>query len=261
MSEFNTFTITQPFLGAPLQFYPQHGSLELDFLIDAYVPGTAVLSEKFASVTIDFYNNATVDINTGALVKHYTVFDDAMLFDETLDWSMDSGNTMWGSDMSSGTLSLEQSPEQFLSNDFNDFDLFAGHGASGFDSPLMFTQSPASTSSPASSSFSSVNYGGGVSSSVAPTPRQSVSSGRVTKKSAAKKESKRVVDEVRLPGFSIMTKDGVDVTNSAGRGTKTKEQREHAHLMRIMKACDACKKKKVRVSFHVITSSSLLETM
>ena len=45
-----------------------------------------------------------------------------------------------------------------------------------------------------------------------------------------------------------MTKDGIDVTNSAGRGTKTKEQREHAHLMRIMKACDACKKKKIRVS-------------
>ena len=45
-----------------------------------------------------------------------------------------------------------------------------------------------------------------------------------------------------------MTKDGIDVTSTAGRGTKTKEQREHAHLMRIMKACDDCKRKKVRVS-------------
>jgi len=53
--------------------------------------------------------------------------------------------------------------------------------------------------------------------------------------------------EAKIPGFQIMTKDGVDVTSSAGRGTKTKEQREHAHLMRIMKACDACKKKKIRV--------------
>jgi len=67
----------------------------------------------------------------------------------------------------------------------------------------------------------------------------------VTKK--AKKDTRKVA-ETRLPGFSIMTKDGVDVTNSAGRGTKTKEQREHAHLMRIMKACEDCKRKKVRVS-------------
>lgn len=43
-----------------------------------------------------------------------------------------------------------------------------------------------------------------------------------------------------------MTKDGIDVTTTAGRGIKTKEQREHAHLMRIMKACDACKRKKIR---------------
>jgi hypothetical protein len=71
---------------------------------------------------------------------------------------------------------------------------------------------------------------------------------RVAKKS--KKETKKTA-EIRLPGFSIMTKDGVDVTSSAGRGTKTKEQREHAHLMRIMKACDECKRKKIRVScFH-----------
>lgn len=67
--------------------------------------------------------------------------------------------------------------------------------------------------------------------------------GRVSKKS--RKDAKKAA-EVRLPGFSIMTKDGVDVTSSAGRGTKTKEQREHAHLMRIMKACDGCKRKKVR---------------
>ena len=76
---------------------------------------------------------------------------------------------------------------------------------------------------------------------------------RVVKKSA-KKSAKRDANkaaEARLPGFSIMTKDGVDVTSSAaGRGTKTKEQREHAHLMRIMKACDECKRKKVRVSNH-----------
>lgn len=43
-----------------------------------------------------------------------------------------------------------------------------------------------------------------------------------------------------------MTKDGLDVTNSASRGSKTKEQRDHAHLMRIIKACESCKKKKIR---------------
>jgi hypothetical protein len=46
--------------------------------------------------------------------------------------------------------------------------------------------------------------------------------------------------------MKIMTKDGRDVTNSASRGSKTKEQRDHAHLMRIIKACESCKKKKIR---------------
>jgi hypothetical protein len=80
-----------------------------------------------------------------------------------------------------------------------------------------------------------------------PAPAQGARA-RVTKK--AKKDTPKVA-EARLPGFSIMTKDGIDVTNSAGRGTKTKEQREHAHLMRIMKACDSCKKKKIRVGFAI----------
>lgn len=53
-------------------------------------------------------------------------------------------------------------------------------------------------------------------------------------------------DFSHLPGMKIMTRDGTDVTNSASRGCKTKEQRDHAHLMRIIKACEACRKKKVR---------------
>ena len=76
-----------------------------------------------------------------------------------------------------------------------------------------------------------------------PTRPRIATSARVTKKT--KKETKKAT-EIRLPGFSIMTKDGIDVTSTAGRGTKTKEQREHAHLMRIMKACDDCKRKKIR---------------
>ncbi|KAI1761990.1 hypothetical protein GGR53DRAFT_446668 [Hypoxylon sp. FL1150] len=53
-------------------------------------------------------------------------------------------------------------------------------------------------------------------------------------------------DFSHLPGMKIMTRDGKDVTNSASRGCKTKEQRDHAHLMRVLKACEACRKKKVR---------------
>ncbi|TQW01257.1 transcription factor Cys6 [Cordyceps javanica] len=56
----------------------------------------------------------------------------------------------------------------------------------------------------------------------------------------------RATDFASLPGMKIMTKDGLDVTNSASRGSKTKEQRDHAHLMRIIKACDSCKRKKIR---------------
>ncbi|KAK5999041.1 hypothetical protein PT974_01428 [Cladobotryum mycophilum] len=53
-------------------------------------------------------------------------------------------------------------------------------------------------------------------------------------------------DFSHIPGMKIMTKEGLDVTNSASRGSKTKEQRDHAHLMRIIKACDSCRRKKVR---------------
>ncbi|KAI0403575.1 hypothetical protein F4802DRAFT_571075 [Xylaria palmicola] len=53
-------------------------------------------------------------------------------------------------------------------------------------------------------------------------------------------------DFSHLPGMKIMTKDGRDVTNSASRGCKTKEQRDHAHLMRIIKACDSCRRKKTK---------------
>ncbi|SPJ79864.1 uncharacterized protein FTOL_08255 [Fusarium torulosum] len=58
--------------------------------------------------------------------------------------------------------------------------------------------------------------------------------------------SHQPADFSNLPGMKIMTKDGRDVTNSASRGSKTKEQRDHAHLMRIIKACESCKKKKIR---------------
>ena len=190
-----SFTITQPFLGAPLQFQPALGSQELEELIDAYVAGPASKQDKLSEVTIDFYNRATVDLTNGSLVRRYDVIAP---FHAT-----------------------GQSPTQSQSSGF---------------SPI-FTPSPGS----------SAMFGDSGNASTSLTPPSRSYHTRVSKK-PARKETKKTA-EFKLPGFSIMTKDGIDVTSSAGRGTKTKEQREHAHLMRIMKACEACKRKKVRVSF------------
>jgi hypothetical protein len=195
----SSFTITQPFLGAPLQFSPALGSQELEELIDAFVTGSASKQDKLSEVTIDFYNHATVDLNTGALVRRYDVL--------LSSWT---GNA------------FEQSPTQSQSSGF---------------SPAIYTPSPTSSAMLGDSGYGSISM----------TPPNRARNARVSKK--PRKETKKAA-EVRLPGFSIMTKDGVDVTSSAGRGTKTKEQREHAHLMRIMKACDECKRKKIKVSLY-----------
>ncbi|KAI1493211.1 hypothetical protein F5X96DRAFT_252387 [Biscogniauxia mediterranea] len=77
------------------------------------------------------------------------------------------------------------------------------------------------------------------------TPSSSSSSHKA-RTSSTKKVIATPADFSNIPGMKIMTKDGRDVTNSASRGCKTKEQRDHAHLMRIIKACDACRKKKIR---------------
>ncbi|KAL1837868.1 hypothetical protein VTJ49DRAFT_3294 [Mycothermus thermophilus] len=67
-----------------------------------------------------------------------------------------------------------------------------------------------------------------------------------TSKKPATASRAQTIDFSNHPGMRILTKDGRDVTNSASRGCKTKEQRDHAHLMRIIKACDTCRRKKVR---------------
>lgn len=192
----SSFTITQPFLGAPLQFQPALGSQELEELIDAYVVGPASKQDKLSEVTIDFYNRATVDLTNGSLVRRY--------------------------DVNRPSRTVGQSPTQSQSSGF---------------SPI-FTPSPGSSATFADSSNASASM----------TPPHQSRHARVSRK-PARKETKKTA-ELRLPGFSIMTKDGIDVTSTAGRGTKTKEQREHAHLMRIMKACEECKRKKVRVSSY-----------
>lgn len=114
----------------------------------------------------------------------------------------------------------------------------SGYASSFNVSPIIsdssaWTQSPASFTSPASFDDATRIV-------------KARSSTSATKKLTAPSSRQQPVDFANHPGMRIMTKDGRDVTNSASRGCKTKEQRDHAHLMRIIKACDACKKRKVR---------------
>lgn len=98
------------------------------------------------------------------------------------------------------------------------------------------TSSPANSAVSASPAMSNMSHG---------SPSQpSTPASRTASRSSAAKAGK--TDYSHLPGMKILTTDGQDVTNSLSRGCKTKEQREHAHLMRVLKACDACKKKKIR---------------
>lgn len=79
------------------------------------------------------------------------------------------------------------------------------------------------------------------------TSSQTSSSSALKARKSAKAASRHpTTDFSHLPGMKIMTRDGLDVTNAASRGSKTKEQRDHAHLMRIIKACDSCRAKKIR---------------
>lgn len=96
------------------------------------------------------------------------------------------------------------------------------------NSPVGFTPSPV---------MSELTY---ASSSQASTPATPAT------KSSRSTKRPETADFSHLPGMKIITLDGQDVTNHVSRGCKTKEQRDHAHLMRILKACDACKKKKIR---------------
>ncbi|KAL1863966.1 hypothetical protein Daus18300_007931 [Diaporthe australafricana] len=96
----------------------------------------------------------------------------------------------------------------------------SAYNASPVMSDLSFYSSPSQASTPA----------------VAPA----------AKKQKTTKATTTTTDFSHLPGMKILTADGQDVTNSVSRGCKSKEQRDHAHLMRILKACDACKKKKIK---------------
>ncbi|KAM0513792.1 hypothetical protein ACHAPE_007390 [Trichoderma viride] len=173
------FSVHQPQLGAQLQFFPALGSQELDDMINAYVPGSAALKEKRATVSLDFLEHTQL---TGQTFKFYPVY-------------------------SSSPVAV---------------------------SPAISTSSFSNTS-PVNSTWDWSQ----ASASPAVSSRSSSSKSR-------KASQYSTPDLSHLPGMKIMTKDGQDVTDSASRGSKTKEQRDHAHLMRIIKACDGCKRKKIR---------------
>ena len=97
--------------------------------------------------------------------------------------------------------------------------------------------SPATFSSSASSSEQRGSRGG---------PRMSPKKSSSASGASTSARQPSLADFSGHPGMRIMTKDGQDVTNSASRGSKTKEQRDHAHLMRIIRACDSCKRKKTK---------------
>lgn len=145
-------------------------------MINAYIPGSAALKEKRATVSLDFLEHTQL---TGQTFKFYTVSPVAA-------------------------------------------------------SPAISTSSFSNTS-PVNSTWDWSQ----ASASPAVSSRSSSSKTR-------KASQYSTPDLSHLPGMKIMTKDGQDVTDSASRGSKTKEQRDHAHLMRIIKACDSCKRKKIR---------------
>jgi hypothetical protein len=178
------FSVSQPALGCPLEFFPAMGSQELDDMINAYVVGPDSIMDKRAMVSVEFF---THNLQTGELFKFFPVYENA------------SSTTSPAS--SSGMID-------------------SGYGSS-------FNASPVLSESQWSQSTSS-------------------SSSKARKSSKAASSVSRPQDFSHIPGFSIMTKDGQDVTHSASRGMKTKEQRDHAHLMRVIKACESCRKKKTR---------------
>ncbi|KAG6269489.1 hypothetical protein E4U48_004244 [Claviceps purpurea] len=187
------FSVYQPTLGAPLQFFPPLGSRELDDMINAFLPGPSSAGEKRATVTLDFFEYAHL---TGQAFKFYPV------------QSMSSA--------APSPMSASSSVDS-INSPYN-------------VSPLTPSWDWSATSVPSISSSS----------------RVSLQHRGEPKAHGEPKSRETSFNVASLPGMKIMTKDGVDVTNIASRGSKTKEQRDHAHLMRIIKACDNCRRKKIR---------------
>ncbi|PNY29220.1 Uncharacterized protein TCAP_00863 [Tolypocladium capitatum] len=108
------------------------------------------------------------------------------------------------------------------------------------------TTSPSLDSANSSFNVSPVTPSWDWSAATSVSSRSSTQHQRPSKATTPSSRHRTATDVSSMPGMKILTKDGVDVTNSAPRGSKTKEQRDHAHLMRIIKACDSCRRKKLR---------------
>ncbi|TLS21802.1 uncharacterized protein PpBr36_09307 [Pyricularia pennisetigena] len=200
------FTVFQPAPGAVLSFVPAMGTAELDQLIDAYVVQAATIQEKRAIVSMEFFTH-------NALTNQTHLF-----FPVNNPFNYISAVT--------------GSPASSLGD--------SGYGSSFNVSPVaQETLTPVSSAPPTPVT------------ALQPTTtaqrknRVSKSRAKTTKKSASTASRAFAHDFTGMPGMQILTKDGVDVTNSA-RGGKTKEDREHAHLIRLLKSCPTCKKKKIR---------------
>ncbi|KAG6239396.1 hypothetical protein E4U24_006877 [Claviceps purpurea] len=205
------FSVYQPTLGAPLQFFPPLGSRELDDMINAFLPGPSSAGEKRATVTLDFFEHAHL---TGQAFKFYPV------------QSMSSA--------APSPMSASSSVDS-INSPYN-------------VSPLTPSWDWSATSVPSISSSSRVSLQHrGEPKAHGEPKRHGEPKGHGEPKAHGEPKSRETSFNVAsLPGMKIMTKDGVDVTNIASRGSKTKEQRDHAHLMRIIKACDSCRRKKIR---------------
>ena len=182
------FSVYQPAIGAPLQFFPPLRTQELDDLISACIPGASSAHEKRASISLDFLEHSQV---TGQNFKFYPVH---------------SAPSPAASSPATGSPSLDS-----VNSSFN--------------------------VSPVTSSWD-------WSAASVASSRHSTSSRRPSKTNSPPHVQRN--NFAQIPGMKILTKEGLDVTETAVRGTKTKEQRDHAHLMRIIKACDSCRRKKIR---------------
>ncbi|ROW07160.1 hypothetical protein VPNG_07325 [Cytospora leucostoma] len=158
-----------------------------------------------------------------------------------------------------GTKELEQLIDAYLPGPASapekrasiSMDFFEHSGQTGEDfkyyavyTPVATPESAKSTPFNVSPVMSDLSFYGSSSQASTPAAAPAVKKARVASRKSAPKQERN--DFAHLPGMKILTKDGEDVTNSVSRGCKSKEQRDHAHLMRILKACDACKKKKIR---------------
>ncbi|KAK0633769.1 hypothetical protein B0T14DRAFT_507823 [Immersiella caudata] len=191
------FSVFQPVLGDALQWLPALGTVELDEMIHATIPGPSSIADKRAHIAMDFFEYSQ---QTGKNFKFYSA---PASFASTTAASPASSAAVYDS----------------------------GYGSNFNASPVV---SDMSAWTPSTTAY---------------TPSVSAEETRAKPQSASRKStasSSKQADFSNHPGMRIMTKDGRDVTNSASRGCKTKEQRDHAHLMRIIKACDACKRKKIR---------------